>query len=91
GIQEATDENGDPIGTLHGETRGHVHYVPDVGPVAMLEEFIPYVWIDCGVNPCPTEWQDLLGVTVQTQTLTLSRLPLGSATLSWGGVKTLYR
>ncbi len=38
GIATGTDENGILIATVHGEISGHVFYVPDVGPVEMLEE-----------------------------------------------------
>jgi len=91
GIQVATNEMGDPVGNIHSEIQGHVYFVPDVGPVAMLELYIPFVWIDCSPGDCPTEWQDQLGVILQTQTLSLSEMPLGSDNLSWGEMKTLYR
>ncbi len=91
GISVITDENGDHLGTTHGESDGHVYYVPEVGPVDMLEEFIPYVWLDCGENDCPPELEELLGVIVQAQTLSLTQLPVGTVASTWGSVKSLYR
>lgn len=91
GVAGETDWNGDLIGDRHGEIRGHVHYVPGVGPVDMLEESLPFVTIDCGTNECPPEWVQWLGQVVETQTLSLSDAPVPQADASWGGVKALYR
>ena len=74
---------------MHGETRGHVQYVPDVGPVALLADYVPYVWIDCE-GDCGREWVELLGVTVTTQNLALTSPPVGTAERSWSEVKALY-
>lgn len=82
---------GDPLGVVHSEIRGHVHYVPGVGPVDMLEESLPFVTIDCGTNDCPPEWVQWLGQVVETQTLSLSDAPVPQTDASWGGVKSLYR
>ncbi|MBU0742022.1 hypothetical protein KKG45_12920 [bacterium] len=91
GIQVATDEYGGVIGSVRGETVGHVHYVPGLGPVDMLEESIPYAWMDCGENDCPPEWEALLGVVVETNTLVLTRLPVEADAASWGAVKAMFR
>lgn len=50
-----TDEAGNLLGVVHAETAGHVYYVPDVGPVQMLQEHTPFVWADCGEVPCPDD------------------------------------
>jgi hypothetical protein len=89
GVGAVTDENGNLIGTVHGEVQGHVHYVPDVGPVELLEDYIPFVWIDCD-GDCPPEWEALLGVTVTSQTLELTSVPVATAPRSWSDVKALY-
>lgn len=86
-----TDEMGELIGVVHAEVRGHVHYVPGVGPVEMLQEFLPFVTADCGEGGCPPEWTAWLGEVVETQTLSLSQAPVPTADVSWGGVKSLYR
>jgi hypothetical protein len=91
GLATNTDEMGELVGVVHAEVRGHVHYVPDVGPVELLEEFLPYVTVDCGENDCPPEWTAWLGQVVRTQTLSLSQAPVPTADASWGGVKSLYR
>jgi hypothetical protein len=71
GIQEATDENGVPLGSYRSEIRGHVYYAPNVGPVKMVQEALPYAWIDCSTYPCPAEWLANAGVVVETQTMAL--------------------
>lgn len=91
GWSEVTDPNGLVIGRTRGETRGHVHYVPHVGPVESLEDFIPYVEIDCAPSACPQEWQDELGVSFATTTLSLTGLPVSVEEQSWTRIKSLYR
>jgi hypothetical protein len=91
GLAQEVDESGTPIGTIHSETRGHVHYVPNVGPVELFEQFLPYVTIDCGTADCPPEWVQWLGAVVETQSLSLSAAPVPSEAVSWGEVKTLFR
>jgi hypothetical protein len=92
GLSEATDQDGTPLGIFYrAESRGHVHYVPDVGPVELLEDFLPYVEVDCGPNPCPPEWSDHLGESEQTQTLSLVREPVAVVARSWSEIKQLYR
>jgi hypothetical protein len=82
----------DPVGIIgrsHAETRGHVHFVPGVGPVEMLENFIPYLEIDCTLGACPQEWIDLLGATF-TKALSLARV-VSVESNTWSAVKSLYR
>ena len=79
------------IGRARSETRGHVHFVPDVGPVEMLENWIPYVEIDCAPNACPQEWVDLLGITVTTKTLSRADGGVSVEPSTWSTVKALYR
>ncbi len=91
GVGIIMNDEGEKIGTMHAETVGHVHYVPGVGPVEMLEEWMPFVWIDCDHADCPPEWLDLEGDVVETDTLALTRGPVAHESASWGGVKSLYR
>ncbi len=79
------------IGRARSETRGHVHFVPGVGPVEMLEDFIPYVEIDCTPDNCPQDWIDLLGVSVTTKTLSLTHEMVAVQQSTWSTVKLLYR
>jgi hypothetical protein len=90
GWADRVDESGRWIGRFRGETRGHVHFVPDLGPVEMLEDFLPYVEVDCGMNDCPPEWTAHLGESVQTLTLSLTRTPVSVVQASWSRVKALY-
>jgi hypothetical protein len=92
GWGEEPNPDGDPVSFLfRTESRGHVHYVPDVGPVELLEDFLPYVQIDCGTDPCPPEWTDHLGQSAQTLTLSLVREPVAVDARSWTEIKQLYR
>jgi hypothetical protein len=91
GLSQGTDPDGNPVGSFRSETRGHVHYVPEVGPVELLEDFLPFVEIDCGTDPCPPEWTDLLGESVQTVSLSLVREPVAVVARSWSEIKQLYR
>lgn len=95
GISTITDVTGQNVGTFHSETRGHVHYVPYVGPVELLEEFILYAWVDCTVPDCLPESDGLIGVPVTTYSLSLSE-PVTAAgeairTMSWSAAKASYR
>lgn len=91
GIQEMRDEDGNRQGKVHPEMRGYVFYVPDVGPVAMLQEFYPFATMDCDDQPCPPEWVPWIGKPMELQTLSLSQVPLPAQTRTWGDVKALYR
>jgi hypothetical protein len=90
GLATLVNEQGELIGTSHGEYRGYVHYVPQVGPVNLFEEFIPFVWADCP-GDCPPEIQDLVGVAIVTVSMDLRTQPIGQQRGSWGAVKLLYR
>ena len=86
------DEEGNAIGTAHGEIRGHVHYVPGVGPVEMFEQFLPWETVDCGAGECPPgEWTGWVGQVVETESLAATAAPVPSEAVSWGEVKTLFR
>lgn len=90
GRQDVVDEgDGTLLGTVHGEIRGHVHYVPDVGPVDMYEEALPYAELDC--PGCPQYMHDLEGLVVETMLLYLTSLPTSSQAASWGELKATYR
>ena len=79
------------IGRARAETRGHVHFVPGIGPVEMLEDFIPFLEIDCTPDNCPQEWIDLLGVSLTTMTLSLTHEVVSVEPSTWSTVKSLYR
>jgi hypothetical protein len=91
GVSSNTDENGNLLFTAHSEYRGHVHFVPDVGPVEMLQEYEPFVWIDCDGAPCPEDYLQWVGQVTETQTLSLLQGPVSTEMLNLGSVKALYR
>jgi hypothetical protein len=91
GVGYWADENGNILGTIHAERRGHVHYVPGVGPVDLLEEFEPFVWADCGAEDCPPEISDWIGQVTEIQTLSLTQTPVAEKAASWGSIKSMYR
>lgn len=91
GWSTAVNDAGDEVGQFRGETRGHVHYVPNIGPVELLEDFVPFVEIDCSPDVCPSELSDLFGITVQSIQLSLTRATVGVASKSWTQVKALYQ
>ncbi len=91
GISSWTDENGNLVGTAHAERWGHVHYVPEVGPVELLEEFMPFVWADCVNEDCPPEISDWIGQVTEIQTLSLLQNPVAEEAASWGSIKSMYR
>jgi hypothetical protein len=90
GWAEILDENQQIVVRARAETRGHVDYVPDVGPVNMVEDFFPYFEIDCAPAACPAEWSSLLGVSVETKSLSLAHELVAVTPATWGAVKTLY-
>jgi len=91
GLGEIVDLNtGRVIGLARSETRGHVHFVPSVGPVEMLEDFFPFLEIDCTPNSCPQEWIDLLGISATTKTLSLAQV-VSVEQSTWSMVKSLFR
>jgi hypothetical protein len=90
GTSVLTDPAGIALGTFGSETTGHVHFAPDIGPVDLLEEFVPFTWLDCGWD-CPPEYVALVGVVVQTITMSLANGPSPVVGRSWASVKALYR
>lgn len=86
GINECTNESGQPIGTSRSETRGSVHYAPGVGPVQSLEEFIPYVEEtgDCPLNGGVGEVSHRVVQQYTTGTVDVART-------TWGRIKAIYR
>jgi hypothetical protein len=80
----------DPGGMFRTEIRGYVHYVPNIGPVDMREEFLPYAETDCGTNECPQHWRDLVAVVAQTMTLSLRGTNVAAASPTWSEIKSLY-
>ena len=91
GTQDMRDEDGNLQGKVRSEMRGYVYYVPDVGPVAMLQEFYLLASLDCGEQPCPPEWEPWIGKPVELQTLSLSQTPVPTRRSTWGEVKALFR
>lgn len=91
GWTEEFDGNQQLIGRTRTETRGHVHFVPGVGPVEVLEDFVPYAEVDCAPAACPQEWTDQIGVSVETKTLSLAHEFVAVEPSTWGMVKSLYR
>lgn len=91
GVSDLLDEQGQTIGTYRSRTLGWVHYVPEVGPVDMQEEFIPYSEADCGVPACPQEIVDQIGEPYLHLTLQLTAGPVAVEEKPWGAVKQLYR
>lgn len=86
GWRVAMNDQGDAVGRSRSEVAGYMHYGPQVGPLDMLEEFFPFAEIDWG----PVEWQEWLGVPVETQTLSLTSMPVASRTVTWSAVKRLF-
>ncbi|MBZ0270115.1 hypothetical protein K8I85_18335 [bacterium] len=92
GVGDLIDpDTGVLLGTYHAESQGHVHFVPDVGPVALYEEFYPYLWADCGTPGCPPEIEDLVGVPQVTYSLSLTEAPTAVEGSSWAATKALFR
>jgi len=91
GVSTVLDESGVLIATTHSELRGHVHFVPDVGPVEMLQEYLPFIWLECGDDPCPEDLLRWVGQVTETMTLSLQHGPVATEMLNLGSVKALYR
>jgi hypothetical protein len=89
GWQTVMNEEGDLLGTVHGEHTGRVYYVPDFGPVDLYEESIPYAELDC--PDCPAYMHEYEGLVTEYQSLTLTAKPVGSRSVSWGDLKSTYR
>ncbi|MEO5616891.1 MAG: hypothetical protein ABIS67_03895, partial [Candidatus Eisenbacteria bacterium] len=84
GASNCTDSNGNVTGTSRGETRGYVHYAPDVGPVQSFEEYIPVAELtgSCG-SP--------VGAVAARTTMRLASPAVPALPTSWGRVKAIYR
>jgi len=92
GWADETDSNGMPTGRRYrSRTLGHVHFMPDVGPVEMHEEIILYSEIDCGEQECPPEWQSLLGEPFQWIDMELTGSTVGVRECTFTQVKELFR
>lgn len=92
GVSEITDESGEVVGTMHGEVAGHVAFAPMVGPVELLEQHTPFVWVDCGDAPCHEgipAWS--VGQVGAVHTLMLSQMPVGNENRTWSDVKAMFR
>ncbi len=86
GTTECLDQNGNPLGTYRSETRGSIHFAPNVGPVRVFEEFVPYVEATGGCAALGDIGQPEFRATLQ-----LTALPVATAPTTWGRLKTLYR
>jgi hypothetical protein len=91
GWSTGISEGGTWLGRFRSETRGHVHYVPGVGPVELLEDFVPFVEVDCDTLSCPWDWTSQLNQIAESTTLSLRSEPTAIAPVSWSEVKALYR
>jgi hypothetical protein len=86
GTSACTDSGGNPVGTFSSQSRGHVHYVPDLGPVESGEEFIEVAQQTGTCFPA-----DQVGQALSQASLQLERLPVPARPASWGAVKMHYR
>lgn len=86
GLTECTDNAGSPIGTYRSETRGAIHYAPQVGPVRSSEEFIRFAEAT-GTCVDPQE----VGVVMARTTLGLFSGTTTVRHTTWGRLKTTYR
>jgi len=91
GLTPATDEDGTPHGLFRSETAGHVHFVPGVGPVELLEEFTPVAEVQCDDSGCPPAGvTDMVGQVVATLRLSLTSSTVSVQQRTWSEVKSLY-
>jgi len=86
GEVDCVDDIGNPTGTFHSNTQGHIHFVPDIGPVESSEDFIPFAQVTTGT--CAGGQVGQVGATA---TLRLESLPTPVRTATWGRLKALYR
>lgn len=84
GTSTCTDDAGSEEGTIRYETRGHVHYVPNIGPVESSEQFL----VAELTGTCGTRTH--VGPIASTSMQLLS-LPTPTRRKTWGELKTLYR
>ena len=86
------DDAGNPHGRVRSETRGHVHFVPGVGPVELLEEFIRVAEFQCDATGCPPPSDtDDLGQVQVTIRLSLTASNVAVQQRTWSEVKSLFR
>jgi hypothetical protein len=85
GTSACTDDAGNVLGTSRAETRGYVHYAPNVGPVDSFEQFFPYQEVTgtCGAGH--------VGQPSSLVTLRLNTPPVPARSTTWGKLKVAYR
>lgn len=86
GTSECTDQNGTVLGSYSSETRGYMHYAPNVGPVQSFEEFIPFAQ---ATGSCVAPGQ--VGRVDSRATLRLFSAATPARATSWGRIKAAYR
>lgn len=85
-----TDIDGHETGGFTSETRGFIHYAPDVGPINTYEEFIPITEIIWG--ECDDYFSQHIGEVAASGSLQLtSDDPVLTEQASWGSMKGAYR
>lgn len=86
-----TDETGTETGRFRSETRGWVHYAPDVGPLDCHEEFVPITEIIQG--KCPFgDLGEHVGEICTTGDLRLLEIqPVPTRPTSWGRIRRDFR
>jgi len=84
GTSACTDSAGNPVGTFRSETRGSIHFAPNVGPVRSHEEFTPYTQVTGACTPPE-------GVGQGFTALQLNSPPVPVRRTSWARVKQSYR
>jgi hypothetical protein len=92
GLSPLLDPSGDELGLVRSETRGHVHFVPGVGPVELLEEFVPIVEWQCDGTICPPDdIKEQTGQVAVTLRLSLISSTVAVQEQTWSAVKSLFR
>lgn len=88
----AAVEDGTPHGLYRSETRGHVYFVPGVGPVDLFEELLPVAEFQCDATGCPPpSVTDIVGQVVATLRLSLTGSTVSVQQRTWSEVKSLYQ
>jgi hypothetical protein len=92
GLAPYTDMDGHAFGLVRSETRGHVHYVPQLGPVELLEEFVPVAEWQCVGEVCPpTDVTNRQGQVAAAVRLSLISSTVAVREHTWSEVKSLFR
>lgn len=86
GATECMDNEGNITGSYHSETRGWVHYAPQVGPVDSYEEF---VWFTRDVGNCAPSGN--IDEVTSVVSLRLDAGPVPARPSTWGRIKAAYR